>query len=39
MEFLVERFSILGFEFQIWMPIFIGAVMAYAVFLWKTGRT
>jgi hypothetical protein len=39
MEFLVERFAFLGFELQNWMPIFVGAVAVYLVYLWKTGRT
>jgi hypothetical protein len=38
MEFLAGHFTVLGFEFQNWMPIVVGAVAAYVVYLWKTGQ-
>jgi uncharacterized membrane protein len=38
MDFLAEHFTILGFEFQYWMPIVIGAVATYLLYLWRTGQ-
>jgi H+/gluconate symporter-like permease len=35
-QFLVERFTILGFEGQNWMLILIGVVAAFLFFVWKT---
>jgi hypothetical protein len=37
-QFLVERFSILGFEFQNWMPIVAVSLAVYIAYLWKTGK-
>jgi hypothetical protein len=37
MDFLIERFTFVGVEFQIWMPIVVGALAAYLVFVLKTG--
>jgi hypothetical protein len=37
-EFLVGSFTFFGFEFQNWMPIVVGMVVGYIVYLWKTGR-
>lgn len=38
MDFLADSFTIFGFEFQNWMPIFTGAVVIYSIWLWKTGQ-
>jgi hypothetical protein len=38
MDFLVEHFTLLGLDFQWWMPITVGAVAIYAAWLWCTGR-
>ena len=38
MDFLLEHFTVFGFEFQYWMPIIIGACTIYVVWLWKTGE-
>jgi H+/gluconate symporter-like permease len=35
-QFLVERFTILGFEGQNWMLILIGVVAAFLFFVWRT---
>ena len=35
-QFLVERFTFLGFEGQNWMLILIGVVAAFLFFVWKT---
>ena len=37
-EFLVGSFTFFGFAFQNWMPIVVGMVVAYIVYLWKVGR-
>ena len=37
-EFLVGSFTFVGFAFQNWMPIVVGMVVAYIVYLWKVGR-
>jgi hypothetical protein len=37
-QFLVERFTVLGFEFQNWMPILAALAAAYLFYLWKTGK-
>jgi hypothetical protein len=34
-DFLVEHFTFLGVTFQYWMPIVIGAVALYVLWLWK----
>jgi len=34
--FLVEHFTLMGFEGQNWMPIVAGLVAAYIFFIWKT---
>ena len=36
MQFLIEHFSILGFEVQNWMLIVVGLIAAYILFVWKT---
>jgi hypothetical protein len=38
MDFLAERFTFLGVEFQYWMPIVLAAVALYVLYLWKTDR-
>ena len=38
MNFLAEHFSFLGIDFQYWMPITVGAVALYVLYLWKTDR-
>jgi len=36
-DFLAERFTVFGVEFQYWMPIFFGAVALYVLFLHLRG--
>jgi hypothetical protein len=36
-QFLVEPFTILGFQGQNWMLIVVAMIAAYLVFAWKTG--
>ena len=38
MEFLAERFAVFGITFQFWMPIVVGAVAVYILYLWKRGQ-
>jgi len=38
MDFLATHFSVLGIDFQVWMPIIFGAVALYVLYLWKTGQ-
>jgi hypothetical protein len=38
MDFLVERFTVLGVEFQYWMPVVLSAVALYLFYMWKTGQ-
>jgi hypothetical protein len=38
MDFLAERFAVFGITFQFWMPIVIGAVVVYILYLWKGGQ-
>lgn len=38
MEILAERFTVVGITFQVWMPIIIGAMALYILYLWKSGR-
>jgi hypothetical protein len=35
-QFLIEHFSILGFEVQNWMLIVVGVIAAFIWFVWKT---
>ncbi len=35
MEFLAERFTVSDITFQFWMPIIVGAVALYILYLWK----
>jgi hypothetical protein len=37
-KFLAGHFTFLGFDFQNWMPIVIGAFAIYIAYLWKTGE-
>jgi len=37
-KFLAGHFTLFGVDFQYWMPIFVGAVAIYIIYLWKTGR-
>jgi hypothetical protein len=39
MELLAGHFTIVGYDFQNWMPIVVGAFLIYVVYLWKTDRT
>lgn len=36
MQFLVERFTFLGFEGQNWMLIVFGLIAAFIFFIWTT---
>jgi hypothetical protein len=36
-HFLVEPFTVLGFQGQNWMLIVVAMIAAYLVFAWKTG--
>jgi len=38
LQFLVGHFTFFGFEFQYWMPLMLGAVVIYVLFLWNTGQ-
>ena len=38
LNFLVERFTVLGVEFQYWMPVVFGAAALYLFYMWKTGQ-
>ena len=38
MDFLAEHCTILGLDFQIWMPLFFVPFAIYVVYLWKTGQ-
>jgi hypothetical protein len=35
-QFLIEHFTILGFEVQNWMLIVVGMIAAFVLFVWKT---
>ncbi len=35
MQFLIEHFTVLGFEVQNWMLIVVGLIAAYILFVWK----
>jgi hypothetical protein len=35
-QFLIEHFTVLGFEIQNWMLIVVGVIAAYVLFVWKT---
>jgi hypothetical protein len=37
-DFLVEHFTVLGFDFQYWMPIMAGPLALYAAYLWMFGN-
>ena len=36
MQFLIQGFTVLGFEVQNWMLIVVGLIAAYILFVWKT---
>ena len=36
MQFLIEGFTVLGFEVQNWMLIVVGLIAAFILFVWKT---
>jgi hypothetical protein len=38
LDFLIGHFTFLGFDFQYWMPVFMGAVAIYLLYLWRTGQ-
>jgi hypothetical protein len=38
LSFLIGHFTFLGFEFQYWMPVSIGAIAIYFLYFWKTGQ-
>jgi hypothetical protein len=35
-QFLIQSFTVLGFEVQNWMLIMVGLIAAYILFVWKT---
>jgi hypothetical protein len=37
MDFLAEHFTYLGVTFQYWMPIVVGGVALYLLWLWRFG--
>jgi hypothetical protein len=37
-DFLAQHFTLLGIEFQWWMPIVGGACALYVLWLWATGQ-
>ena len=37
-KLLAEHFTLFGVGFQYWMPVFVGVVAIYIIYLWKTGR-
>ena len=36
MQFLIEHFTVLGFEVQNWMLIVVGMIAAFILFVWKS---
>ena len=38
MDFLAEHFTVLGVDFQYWMPILLVVSALYLFYLWKTGK-
>ena len=36
-QFLVEPFTVMGFQGQNWMLIVVAMIAAYLAFVWKTG--
>ena len=36
MQFLIQGFTVLGFEVQNWMLIVVGLIAAYILFVWRT---
>jgi hypothetical protein len=39
MDFLTAHFTLLGVDFQYWMPVAIVALMLYIFYLWRSGKT
>jgi hypothetical protein len=35
-HFLIEHFTVLGFEVQNWMLIVVGLIAAFILFVWRT---
>jgi hypothetical protein len=35
-QFLIEHFTVLGFEVQNWMLIVVGMIAAFILFVWKS---
>jgi hypothetical protein len=35
-QFLIEGFTVLGFEVQNWMLIMVGVIAAFSLFVWKS---
>jgi hypothetical protein len=35
-QFLIQGFTVLGFEVQNWMLIVVGLIAAYILFVWRT---
>jgi hypothetical protein len=35
-QFLIEHFTVLGFEIQNWMLIVLAMIAAFILFVWKT---
>jgi hypothetical protein len=35
-QFLIQGFTVLGFDVQNWMLIVVGLIAAYILFVWKT---
>jgi hypothetical protein len=38
LQFLLGHFTFLGFEFQYWMPVLMGAIAIYFLHIWKTDQ-
>jgi hypothetical protein len=38
LDFLAEHFTVLGIDFQWWMPMTMGSVAIYVAWLWCTGK-
>jgi hypothetical protein len=39
MDFLVKHFTFVGIDFQLWMPIIVGACAIYVAWLWRSGQS
>jgi hypothetical protein len=38
MDFFAKHFVVFGIDFQVWMPIVVGALAIYVLYLWKTDQ-